>query len=181
MLLGSKFGLDSLSLINGTLNMPTPERPIDFSIGDQLAAFLADRREEIITQWTASVHRDKELTTVKTLNRDQLRDHLPQILDSLSQTLAEAFSREVKDQAQWRATRHGHVRWKQHYEISEVIREFADLRTVLIQHLVEFQELHPPFSGVVWIFGMSVLHRYLDDAIRASAEEYIAFSKHSKP
>jgi hypothetical protein len=150
---------------------------VDFDIGNQLAAFLADRREMIVTQWTDSVRHDEELKTVKGLNPEQLVDNLPKILDSLSQTLTEAFRRDVKDQAVWRAARHGQIRWKQDYDISEVIREFAHLRTTLMEHLAQFHELHTEFNGAACFYGMIVLHRFLDDAIRASAEEYVTFSE----
>ena len=161
--------------------MATSATAVDLSIGDQLAYFLAEHREKIMERWVTYVHQDEELGAVKNLDHEQLKDHLPAILDSLSDTLREAFSQGIKEEGLWKAAKHGHIRWKQDCNISELIREFALLRTVLIQHLVEFQESHQQFGGVGWLFGMTVVHGYLDDAIRASAEEYVRVCGKSKP
>ena len=128
-----------------------------------------------MTQWTEVVQTDASLQNVKVLNQDQLRDHLPQILDSLSMTLAEAFRQDLKDQAAWRAVKHGQLRWNQNYDISEIIREFSLLRTTLIQEVAQFRELNHEYSEVAWLHAMITLHSFLDEAIRASAEEYVAF------
>ncbi len=142
------------------------------NIGIRLAAFLADRREQIISEWTASVHRDRMIASSETLTHSQLRDHLPQLLDNLSDTLCNAFSEDVKQQAAWTAATHGHMRWKEGYDISEVLREMRDLRAVLIPHLIEFQEHHPDVGAARQLFSTITVHRFLDDAIRISVEQF---------
>jgi hypothetical protein len=47
-------------------------------------------------------------------------------------------------------------------------------------HLVEFQQRNPEFSGVLWLLEMIVLHRYLDDTMRISVEQYLADKTRSK-
>jgi len=155
---------------------PTPNQQ---SIGELLAAFLSDRREQIISDCITSVERDEKLKASDTLNPSQLRDHLPQLLDNLSKTLCDAFSKDLKDQAAWTAATHGHIRWEERYDVSQLLREFAHLRSSLIHYLVEFQA-HNESTGSSWLFAATVVHRFLDDAVRISVEELLATDKRSK-
>jgi len=155
---------------------PTPDQQ---NIGAQLAAFLYERRDQIVSDCMAAVERDEKVPTSDTLNRTQLRDDFPQILDNLAMVLNDAFSKDLKQQAAWTAAVHGHLRWKEHYDISELLREFAHLRSVLNRHLVEFQALHQAI-GASWLFAVTIVHRYLDDAIRSSVDQYLAINERSR-
>ena len=159
--------------------MRTPESPTP-NIGTRLATFLADRRDKIIKEWTASLKRDHKLESAKMVSPSELRDHLPRLLDHLAQTLADASGRDITEEAVWTAASHGDIRWKQQFDVSEVLREFAHLREVLMYHLVEFQKRNPEFSGVLWLLEMIVLHRYLDETMRISVEQYLADKTRSK-
>jgi RsbT co-antagonist protein rsbRD N-terminal domain len=80
------------------LEQPTPNQQ---SIGTQLAVFLFERRDQIVSDWIAAIKRDEKVPTSATLNRPQLRDDLPRILDSLVMVLNNAFSKDLKQEAAW--------------------------------------------------------------------------------
>jgi hypothetical protein len=125
----------------------------------------------------ASVRSDPAVPAADELTVTQLKDHIPQILDDLSRTLEHAFNQEIKERANWRAAIHGQVRWEERYDISQLIREISDLRTVLIHHLAEFHDARiPNFNGELGLFAMVVLHSFLDRLIRISVEQFIATS-----
>jgi RsbT co-antagonist protein rsbRD N-terminal domain len=142
------------------------------SIGSQLAAFLTDRREVITEKWVATVERDAKLPTSDTLTQIQLRDHLPQLFENLSTTLRHAFNQEVKVEAAHTAAQHGEHRWSEGYNLTELLREFAHVRTAFISHLVEFEEDHPHFGAAARTFAHVTFHRFFDDAIRNSVEKF---------
>src|ERR1043166_863075 len=125
---------------------PTPNRQ---SIGTQLAVFLFERRDQILSDCMAAIERDEKVPTSDTLNRTQLRDDLPQILDNLAMVLNDAFNKDLKQEAASIAASHGYLRWKDHYDISELLLEFAHLRSILVRHLLEFQDLHQA-TGPSW-------------------------------
>jgi hypothetical protein len=76
------------------------------------------------------------------------------------------------------AATHGYLRWQQHYDISQVILEFASLRRTLIYHLADFQENGAiSFDGRTGVFAMLVLHSFFDHLIRHSVDQYV-HSKH---
>ena len=138
---------------------------------------MADRRQQIISEWITSVLSDPAVPAAGELTVTQLKDHIPQLLDDLTRTLEDALSQEVKDRAKWRAASHGQIRWKERYDISQLIREISGLRTVLIYHLAEFHDTrNPNFNGESGLFAMIVLHSFLDRLIRISVEQFIATS-----
>ncbi len=151
---------------------PSPEQRI---VGCSLSNYLADRRQRIVSEWMANVLSDPAVPAADELTVTQLKDHIPQILDDLSRTLEDAFSQEVKERANWRAAIHGQVRWQQHFDISQLIREISGLRTVLISHLAEFHDARiPNFNGELGLFAMVILHSFLDRLIRISVEQFVA-------
>ena len=162
--------------------MPTSPSPAPSSdsVGNRLATFLLSCREQLISVWSDRVERDPTLKTPDSLNAIQLRDHIPQLLDNLNQRLRDASNEELKDRAASIAALHGHIRWKEDYNIGEVIREFAVLRSAIIPHLIEFQESSPDIGGASWQFALTVLHGFLDDAIRESVEQFTALNERSK-
>ena len=162
--------------------MTTPESstPNQDNMGARLATFLADHRDKITKEWTASLKRDHELQSAKLVSPSELKDHLPRLLDHLAQVLADVPNRDIKEVAAWSAASHGEIRWKQQFDLGEVLREFAHLREVLIYHFVEFQNRNPEFSGVLCLLEMIVLHRYLDETMRISVEQYLAAKTRSK-
>jgi hypothetical protein len=154
---------------------PSPEQQI---IGCSLSNFLSDRRQKIVAEWMAAVIHDRAVPAADDLTLVQLKDHIPQILDDLNRTLADAFNQEIKERAAWRAATHGHIRWEQRYDIAQLIREIADLRSILIHHLAEFHDLRiPSFTGRLGVFAMVVVHSFFDRIIRISVEQFIATSR----
>jgi len=147
-------------------------------IGCRLSDFLADRRQQILEEWMDNVRADPAVPAADELNLGQLKDHVPQLLDDLNQTLCDAFNPEIKKHAAWRAATHGHIRWEQKYDISQLIREIANLRTVLIYHIAEFRdERVPNLGGRLGLFATVVVHSFLDRLIRNSIEQFLATSQ----
>ena len=162
-----------------TIQPPSPEQRI---VGSSLSNFLADRREQIVREWMESVLRDQGVPSADELTLTQLKDHIPQLLDDLTRTLDDALNQEIKAHVAWRAAIHGSIRWKQHYDISQLIREISDLRTVLIYHLAEFHdERIPTFNGERGVFAMVVLHSFFDRLIRISVDQFVSADKVDEP
>jgi hypothetical protein len=91
--------------------------------------------------------------------------------------LCDASSEELKQEAAWTAAMHGQIRWQEAYNLSEILREIALLRSIMIPHLVEFHERHPEFTGARSMFSMSVTHGFLDDTMRSSVEQFLAMQE----
>ena len=142
------------------------------SIGVQLSAFLSARREPITAEWVEAVEHDAKILSSDNLTLHQLRDHLPQLFDNLGATLLDAFNQGAKEDAAQTAAKHGAHRWSTGYDLSELLREYAHVRSAFIAYLIEFEELHEDFGGAARVFAQVTLHRFLDDAVRNSVEQF---------
>ncbi len=154
---------------------PSPEQQI---IGCSLSNFLSDRRERILAEWMAAVRLDPAVPAADDLTLLQLRDHIPPILDDLNRSLTDAFSQEIKQRVAWCAATHAQLRWEQHYDISQLIREIGDLRRILIYHFAEFHDDRvPKLNGSLGVFAMVVMHSFFDRIIRIAVEQFLATSR----
>jgi len=157
---------------------PTPDQQ---RVAARLADFIAERRERILAEWEDAVRRDETIPISDELTRGQLRDHIPQIIAGLSQMLCQAFNQELIQDTSYEAAIHAHLRFKEHADVSQLLREIAHLRATLIYHMAAFQEHTEGSSGALGLFGMVVVHAYLDRIMRVSVEQFLASAEHSKP
>jgi len=146
---------------------------VKLTVGARLGNFFCSRKEEILARWLKSVTAEQEDKTANRLTEEELRDHLGQLLADLQETLLKAFDPEIREEMKSTAAAHGKERWKEGYRIDEVILELAVLRALMIGQIFEFLEANPDVGGAACIFISTTVHRFLDDAIRASVTEFL--------
>jgi signal transduction histidine kinase len=103
-----------------------------------LAAYLAERRDDIMEAWRDKVIADPTLTSGAALPKVQLQDHLPALLDDFERKLvaddsaqrSAALAEQKND-----AAAHGLHRWQQGFDLIEVSRELGRLNECVIAEL----------------------------------------------
>jgi signal transduction histidine kinase len=138
---------------------------------EQLAAFLCARHDAIILQWMAEVQQDRRITAADAITQEQLRDHLPQMLNDLTDTLLGRGDPDIGPVEN--AEKHGHHRWEQGYQLPELVREMARIRAVVVDHLLVFQEEHRHFSAGARRTALRRLHFFFDQVISHSTDQYV--------
>ncbi|HEU5116579.1 MAG TPA: RsbRD N-terminal domain-containing protein, partial [Isosphaeraceae bacterium] len=98
-----------------------------------LADHLTERNEEIIALWRSAVERRGGVPAAEGLTYDEFADHIPALLDRLADRLR---GRECDLEPE--ARQHGWVRWRQGYEVTEVVNELGHLRTTLRRASFEY-------------------------------------------
>jgi signal transduction histidine kinase len=157
-----------------TSHEPTsPESQWGFS---ELAQYLARRQDAQISRWAEAVRNDPAIPATDSLADPQLIDHIPHLLRDMVQMLRQS-SLLVIQQVREDSHAHGDFRWEQHYELSELLREFTWLRAILMEDLVSFEDQAPRERRAAVNAVRSVIHRFLDDAARRSCVSFVA--KHS--
>jgi signal transduction histidine kinase len=153
----------------------TEENPRSSSTGrndrSPLLDLLTTSREKIVEEWLLRVRRDEQIPKTDELNRFLLIDHIPEILrrittamrshligySSSSETVATVGeSPDVKA--------HSEIRFRQGYQLPEVLREFGHLRTVIM-------EVWGRESIKADAKELSILHACLDEILISAAEE----------
>lgn len=140
-----------------------------------LAAYLALRREAVLSAWRRAVDADPDLTTASTITRAQFVDHIPAVLDAFEWRLS---AQNPSDRAQAHeeqtesAAEHGLHRWQQGYNQPEAMREWSHLHLCLLQELEDYQALNAGLDPAVMQFARRELVRLCSDGVCASAERY---------
>jgi signal transduction histidine kinase len=149
------------------------------SPGTDLLAALADYicsfREKITAEWTIAVRGDAQIPTADNLPLHQLVDHLPALFDDLANRLRRANISGPEPRAAKDARIHGRHRWQQGYNITEVLREVAVVRRMILLSVVPaFADQHPDFSSDVRAAAKRIIHEFFENMILSSVAQYVA-------
>jgi len=142
------------------------------SVNGRLAKTLEAQRDDIINEWLDRVRNDPAIPT-DSLTLEQVRDHLPQLFDDLTQTLSRYGSDAVADQSERDGEEHGSARWKQGFELPEMLREVMHLRSILIHRLGVFETSNEDFGLVARLFVTNTLHKFLDRMGINATEQFL--------
>ena len=126
--------------------------------------------EDIRRTWTEKVTADRRVKSDDRLSYLQLVDHIPQIVEELHDALG-AGHEGPPPLTQGRE--HGRQRWRQGYELKEVVRELTLLRATLMEFLDTysgalasrtFDNLSRSYQKINW---------FMDDEIYRTVEAYL--------
>jgi signal transduction histidine kinase len=106
-----------------------------------LARSLDAAKETIMERWLEAVRRGG-LPSAQHLAEPRLRDHVPDLLTRVVAAVADRKTQGVEAEGQ----EHGHQRFGTGYDITEVVRELALLREVLLDQVEELADGEPGLS-----------------------------------
>ncbi len=149
------------------------------SVNGRLARSLNLQREEIIAEWLDCVSKDPTIPT-ESLTLEQVRDHLPQLFDDLTNTLSRYGSEAVADKSEKDGEQHGAARWAQGFNLPEMLHEIMHLRAILIRRLSLFEENNEDLGMVTRLFVTATLHGFLDKMGINATEQYLTQGLHER-
>lgn len=162
-------------------NSPVESKPKAHpdSVNGRLAKCLDSQRDGIIDEWLEKVRKDPDIPT-DSLTWEQVRDHIPQLIDDLTETLDRYGSEVVAEQAEKDGEEHGAARWKQGFELPEMLRELMHLRSILINRLGFFEAQNEDFGMIARLFVTTTLHRFIDRMAITASEQFMEQSAQEK-
>jgi|GEM_PF-1132905 len=136
-----------------------------------LADHLDQQSDAILAVWRKTVERVGGVSEVERLSYAEFVDHIPQLLDRLAERLR---GRGTDASAEGR--KHGEIRWRQGYDIAELVNEFGHLRTALARATSAFALQHG------WDIAMlESAYEAINDVIdEATAESVRQFQEDSR-
>jgi hypothetical protein len=102
-------------------------------MNQEVSRLLETGSEAILREWTQKVASDKRVQSDAQLDYLQLIDHVPQIIEELRQALARDAHPDTG--SLHKGKEHGRQRWRQGYELKEVMRELMLLRSTLLEYI----------------------------------------------
>jgi PAS domain S-box-containing protein len=109
-----------------TAKNPALEQPMTETAA--LADHLDERTDAILAVWKARVDGKGNIPDARQLSYAEFIDHVPEILEQIA-----AYLRGDPPAATIAGRKHGSVRWRQGYDVAEVVRELSQLRKILVQ------------------------------------------------
>lgn len=156
--------------------IPPPTEPAAPPFTAALADHLAARRAGILREWRAAVDADPELTSASTLNRREFNDHIPHVLNTFERRLREGLGGAGGDptgKLRTSSVEHGFHRWRQGYDLREVILEWGYLQACLLRELETCRgDALPGLDPAALAAATADLAHLVNTGIADSAEQY---------
>lgn len=141
---------------------------------DEIRRLLRNGQETIVRTWTEKVAADRRVSSDERLSYLQLVDHIPQIVEELHDALGHARE-EVPMLSEGRE--HGRQRWRQGYELKEVVRELTLLRVTLVEFLELYRGALPARAPEELTHSFHRINVFMDDEIYRTVEAYLDASR----
>lgn len=140
-----------------------------YELRREAGAFLKERPGEICGDWMRNVRADPDLAASKQLKKDELADHIPQILNDLCEFLNGAEAQGNKGGSEL----HGLIRWEQGYTLQEFLREIGILRIQLARQLSTFWDIQRGCTSDVRKLLLHDIYTFFDRIATRSTEKFV--------
>lgn len=139
-------------------------------MSDEISSLLKKGHETIVRDWTEKVAADRRINSDERLTYVQLLDHVPQIVDELQR----ALSNNISDgRMLCEGGEHGRQRWRQGYELKEVVRELTLLRATLLDFLERYRGALALRTPDELTSSYRKINLFMDDEIYRTVEAYL--------
>ena len=139
---------------------------------DDIRRLLKNGQETIVRTWTEKVTADRRVKSDENLSYLQLVDHIPQIVEELHEALGNGGTPALTE-----GREHGRQRWRQGYELKEVVRELTLLRVTLVEFLELYRGALPARTPEELTRSFHRINVFMDDEIYRTVEAYLDASK----
>jgi hypothetical protein len=137
---------------------------------EAISRLLRTGQETIVRDWTQKVTTDRRINSDARLSYLQLIDHIPEIVEELQRAIARG-EQEAPMMSEGRE--HGRQRWRQGYELKEVVRELTLLRATLIEFLERYSGALPARAPEELTRSLNHINLFIDDEIYRTVEAYL--------
>ncbi len=134
--------------------------------GAVLADHLDQRSDAILAHWRAAVEEDSDVPDASRLARSEFLDHIPILLERLAERL-----RGQPADAALAGQQHGGHRWRQGYDVAEVVTELGHLRTALRSSTASFAREND-WDLDRFASALSAIDDVLDEATAESVRQF---------
>lgn len=139
---------------------------------EEIRRLLRNGQETIVRTWTEKVAADRRVSSDEHLSYLQLVDHIPQIVEELHAALGDGNGHVLTQ-----GREHGRQRWRQGYELKEVVRELTLLRATLVEFIEHYRGALPPRPPEELTRSFHRINVFMDDEIYRTVEAFLDASQ----
>jgi hypothetical protein len=137
---------------------------------EEIRRLIKNGQETIVRTWTEKVTADRRVNSDERLSYLQLVDHIPQIVEELNEALGDGNG---NGHMLIQGREHGRQRWRQGYELKEVVRELTLLRATLVEFIELYRGALPPRPPEELTRSFHRINVFMDDEIYRTVEAYL--------
>jgi hypothetical protein len=139
-------------------------------MSDDIRRLIKNGQETIVRTWTEKVTADRRVSSDERLSYLQLVDHIPQIVEELHDALGNGAAESAM---LYQGREHGRQRWRQGYELKEVVRELTLLRVTLVEFIELYRGALPARPPDELTRSFHRINVFMDDEIYRTVEAYL--------
>lgn len=143
-------------------------------MSDDIRRLIKNGQETIVRTWTEKVTADRRVSSDERLSYLQLVDHIPQIVEELHDALGNGAAEAA---VLYQGREHGRQRWRQGYELKEVVRELTLLRVTLVEFIELYRGALPVRAPEELTRSFHRINIFMDDEIYRTVEAYLDASR----
>ena len=152
-------------------------RVLELAVASEAAQHLVDylvRQQAVIgEQVVRSIRTTSSIPSAIALTYQELIDHFPQLFAGLVEYFITEASLETRKRTVDAAVKHGRTRWRQGYQLTDLVRELWLVQKSILDHAMErFFELNPQwvnYSRTAW----RNLAGFFEDSVAGSVQRYV--------
>ena len=138
---------------------------------EEISRLLQNGHDTIVRKWAEKVSSDRRVRSDAQLTYLQLLDHVPEIVDELRAALVAGERPEGASLQE--ARKHGRARWKQGYELKEVVRELTLLRATVVEFLDTYRGALSTKSPDLLVHFYNRIAGFMDEEMYLTVEAYL--------
>ncbi len=143
-------------------------------MSDDIRRLIKNGQETIVRTWTEKVTSDRRVSSDERLSYLQLVDHIPQIVEELQAALGDGHGGPA---VLCEGREHGRQRWRQGYELKEVVRELTLLRVTLVEFIELYRGALRSRTPDELTRSFHRINVFMDDEIYRTVEAYLDASR----
>jgi len=113
---------------------------LEHAKGQDLPEFLKADTSAMIERWATLTRPKLSLPPSRQLSFEEFRDDVPEVLNNLANFLENRQDSGERPGSQEAANQHGHCRWRQGFNLKDLIRDWGDLQRVVLEWVNRFYE-----------------------------------------
>ena len=137
-------------------------------------------RERILQSWILAVDQHPSISSSDNLTYTQLLDHLPELCAELGALLKQPNAQDIQREAKQDARAHGWKRWRQGYNLEELIREICLIRRSFNETwLKAFADTDVRFDLDLQNLARRIVEWFFDNVIIEATVQFVEEHQHA--
>jgi len=136
-----------------------------------LSDHIHDHQSHLVDAWWEICEKDVLLGPVGKLTREQFRNNIPSALKGF-RAVIHSTDENVLDLIHEEVAKHGHHRWKQGFNLRELIRDWGHLNRALVRDMERFFSSHQALNTDAHQIALDRLALFITEATSGSVQRY---------